>query len=43
MILDGADGSTAREGFSRYGALDVYEAWKQGFAEEVEPVDPTKT
>lgn len=39
MILDGADGSTAREGFSRYGALDVYEAWN-GFAEQVETVDP---
>lgn len=39
MILDGADGSTAREGFSRYGALDVYEAWN-GFAEQVDTVEP---
>ena len=44
MILDGADGSTAREGFSRYGALDVYEAWKQGsFAEDVKPDVPDET
>ena len=41
MILDGADGGTAREGFSRYGALDLYGAWKQGaYAEEVEPGEP---
>ena len=39
MILDGADGGTAREGFSRYGALDVYEAWN-GFAEQVDTVEP---
>lgn len=44
MILDGADGGTAREGFSRYGALDVYEAWKQGsFAEDVKPDVPDET
>lgn len=44
IILDGADGSTAREGFSRYGALDVYEAWKQGsFAEDVKPDVPDET
>ena len=44
MMLDGADGGTAREGFSRYGALDVYEAWKQGsFAEDVKPDVPDET
>lgn len=37
MILDGADGSIAREGYSRCGALDAYEAWQEGAnAEEQE-------
>lgn len=41
MIFDGADGSVAKEGYSRCGALDLYGAWKQGaYAEEVEPGEP---
>ena len=41
MILDGADGSIAKDGYSRCGALDLYGAWKQGaYAEEVEPGEP---
>lgn len=41
MILDGADGSVLREGYSKYGLLDAYGAWKAGMgAAEVEPVDP---
>ena len=41
MILDGADGSIAKDGFSRCGALNLYGAWKQGaYAEEVEPGEP---
>lgn len=41
MILNGADGSVAKEGYSRYGALDLYGAWKQGaYAEEVQPDEP---
>ena len=30
MILDGANGSIAKEGYSAHGALDAYEAWRQG-------------
>lgn len=41
MIIDGADGSIAKDGYSRCGALDLYGAWKQGaYAEEVEPGEP---
>lgn len=41
MIFDGANGSVAKEGYSRCGALDLYGAWKQGaYAEEVEPGEP---
>ena len=36
MILDGANGSIAKEGYSAHGALDAYEAWN-GYAEAVEP------
>ena len=46
MILDGADGSIAKEGYSGYGALDVYEAWKQGLYEkdvDVEKPDTTES
>lgn len=42
MILDGANGSIAKEGYSGYGALDVYEAWN-GYAEKVEPERPGDT
>ena len=42
MILDGADGSVLREGYSQYGLIDAYEAWKigMGAATEAEPVEP---
>lgn len=44
MILDGADGNIAKDGYSRYGALDAYAAWKQGaYAEETTPVEPGET
>ena len=44
MILDGADGSVAKDGYSRYGALDAYGAWKQGaYAEDTTPVEPGET
>ncbi len=42
MILDGADGSVLREGYSKYGRLDAYGAWKvgMGVVSEVEPAEP---
>lgn len=42
MILDGADGSVLREGYSKYGRLDAYGAWKAGMgaATEPEPAGP---
>ncbi len=42
MILDGANGSIAKEGYSAHGALDAYEAWN-GYAEAVEPEQPSET
>ena len=41
MILDGANGSIAKEGYSAHGALDAYEAWN-GYAEAVEPEQPSE-
>lgn len=44
MILDGADGGVAKDGYSRCGALDAYGAWKQGaYAEDTTPVQPEET
>lgn len=39
MILDGADGSILREGYSKYDRLDAYGAWKAGMGvvSEVKP------
>ncbi|HIT03235.1 MAG TPA: S8 family serine peptidase [Candidatus Caccocola faecipullorum] len=42
LILDGANGSIAKEGYSAHGALDAYEAWN-GYAEAVEPEQPSET
>ena len=41
MLLDGADGKTAKEGYSAYGALDLNGAWEKGFGgTPVTPVSP---
>ena len=41
MLLDGADGKTAKEGCSAYGALDLNGAWEKGFGgTPVTPVSP---
>ena len=41
MLLEGADGSIAKEGYSAYGALDLNGAWENGFGgTPVTPVSP---
>lgn len=41
MLLEGADGSIAKEGYSAYGALDLNGAWEKGFGgTPVTPVSP---
>ncbi|MDO5116059.1 MAG: S8 family serine peptidase [Synergistaceae bacterium] len=41
LLLETADGSVAKEGYSAYGALDLYAAWKKGFGgTPVAPVSP---
>ena len=41
MLLEGADGSIAKEGCSAYGALDLNGAWEKGFGgTPVTPVSP---
>lgn len=40
MILDGADGSVLKDGYSAYGLLDAYGAWKSGMMIETD-VKPT--
>ncbi len=41
MLLAGADGSIAKDGYSAHGALDLYAAWKNGFGgTPVTPVSP---
>lgn len=40
MILDGADGSVLREGYSKYGLIDAYAAWELGAGTPVDPENP---
>ena len=40
MILDGADGAVLREGYSQYGLIDAYAAWKLAAGTPVSPELP---
>ena len=40
MILDGADGAVLREGYSQYGLIDAYAAWKIAAGTPVSPELP---
>ena len=40
MILDGADGAVLREGYSLYGLIDAYSAWKIAAGTPVSPELP---
>ena len=41
IILDSADGSVLREGYSQHGLLDAYAAWRLAAGTPVEPQEPT--
>ena len=41
IILDSADGSVLREGYSQHGLLDAYAAWRLAAGTPVTPQEPT--